>query len=177
MEETTTPTVTTRSVGIKYGLILAGISTVYFLGMTFAGIDMTQGPGRWVSFIFYLAIIFLAQQNFKEEGDGFMPYGKGIGISFWIGLVSSVAYSIFFYVYVKFVDSSFIENMKNVQMEQMQERGMSQEQIDQAMQISGAFMTPEALLGFGIFFGVIMVVVCGLVVTIFTQKANPNTEI
>jgi hypothetical protein len=67
------------------------------------------------------------------------------------------------------------DTIKENQLKAMQEKGgMSDEQIDQAMEISGKFMTPEVFLGTGFFFGIIGVLVIGLIVTIFTQKKNPE---
>ncbi len=177
MEENSTPVVTTRSVGVRYGLIMAGISIAYFLTLALAGVDQTAGIARWASIIFYLAVIFLAHKNYKEQGDGFMAYGQGMGITFWLALVSSVIYSVFFYAYIKFIDSSFVETIKNNEIEKMQEKGMSDEQIDQAMGIASMFMTPEAMFGFGLVFGTIMIVCIGLVVTAFTQNKNPDATV
>lgn len=170
--QTTAPT--TRSTGVRYGLFLGGISIAYFLILTIAGIDMTEGPARWASFLFYFGIIYLAHKYYKEEGDGFMSYGQGMGITFWIALVSSGISSVFSYIYMKFIDSGFVEAIKQKQIEQMQERGMSDEEIDRAMDIAGAFMTPEAMLIFGIIFGIIFIVFCGLLVSIITQKKKPE---
>ncbi|MDZ4714756.1 MAG: DUF4199 domain-containing protein [Cytophagales bacterium] len=177
MEENTQPAVTTRSVGLRYGVILAAISIVYFTVLTVMNVDMTQGAARWASIVFYVAVIYLAQKNFLSNGDGFMGYGQGMGVVFWIGLVSSTIYSIFFYVYIKFIDSGFAETIKDKQIEEMQNRGMSDGQIDQAMDMASKFMSPEALLIFGFLGGIIFVVITGLIVTIFTQKANQQASL
>lgn len=177
MEETSTPTVTTRSVGIRYGVIMAAISIVYFLALTMASVDMTSGIGRWSSLVFYVVVLFLAHKNFKEGGDGWMTFGQGMGIAFWLGLICSVIYSAFFYIYIKFIDSAFVEAIKEKQIDEMRAKGMGEDQIDQAMKFAGAFMTPEAMLIFGLVGGIIMILIVGLVVTIFTQKKNPQSEV
>lgn len=175
MEETTTPSISTRSVGIKYGLVMAVISIAYFVILNTAGVDMTQGIGRWGSLVFYAGIIFLAQKNFKDQGDSFMSYGQGMGISFWISLISSVIGSIFTYFYVKFIDTGYIQQMMDKQREQMEAGGnLSEDQIDNAMSMTAKFMTPEMILIFGIIGGIIMILIVGLIVTIFTQKKNPE---
>ena len=177
MEEQTVQTEapTTRSVGMRYGLILSLISIVYFLVLTMSGVDMTSGIGRWSSIVFYLAIIYLAQRNFKQSGDGYMSYGQGFGISFWISLISSVIYSVFFYIYVKFIDSSFLQAIKDKQIEAMQQRGMSDADIDRAMQFAGMFTKPEVLFAFSIIGGIIFISICGLIITIFTQNNKPES--
>lgn len=134
-----------------------------------------SGNARWLSFPIYIVIIFLAHKYFKENGDGFMTFGQGVGISFWMGLLSSVISSIFTYFYIKFIDGSMIQQAKDAEIEKMQNKGMSDEQIDQAMQFAAAFMTPEAFLIIGLIFGIIFIVITGLIISIFTQKKNPET--
>jgi hypothetical protein len=175
MEETTTPSISTRSVGIRYGLIMGLISVAYFVILNTAGVDTTQGIGQWASIIFLIAIIVLAHKYFKDNGDGFMSFGQGIGISFWISLVSSAISSIFTFIYVKFIDTGFIANMMDKQRTALEERGgMSDEQIDAAMSMTSKFMTPGMMLVFGIIGGVIITVIVALIITIFTQKRNPE---
>jgi len=175
MEENV-PLPSTRSVGIKYGLILSVVSILFFLALTLSGANMA-GPVRYLGYIIYAVFIFLAHKNFKDEGNSYLSYSQGIGIAFWMSLVSSVISSLFTYVYVKFVDAGFIEMMKETQLEQFQEKGMSEAQIEQAMKFSEMFMKPESLLLFGIVFGIIGIVVTALIVTIFTQKKNPEPAI
>ncbi|HEY0743563.1 MAG TPA: DUF4199 domain-containing protein [Chryseosolibacter sp.] len=162
--------VTTRSAGVRYGLIAAVIGIVYFLALTSAGIDMQEGAWRWVGYVITIVLVVLAHKYFKDNNGSFMSYGQGVGIAFWLALVSSAINSVFTYIYIKFVDTAFMDSAKQKQIEQMQERGMSDEQIDQAMQISAMFMTPEAIFGFALVFGIIGTVIIGLIISIFTQK-------
>ena len=171
------PKVTTMSVGIRYGLIQAVVSIAYFVGMDVAGVDMTQGIGRWASLLFSIAIIYLAHKYYKENGDGYMSIGQGTGIGFWMSLVSSVISSAFTFVYVAYINTGYIEQMLDKTRESMESRGgMSDEQIDQAMEMTAKFMTPTMMLIFGIVFGIIILVLCALVVSLFTKKNNPALE-
>lgn len=177
MEEAAAPQVTTRTAGARYGLIMSVISIVMFLGMSFANVDMSSGIGRWVSIPIVFVVLYLAQKYFMDNGDGFMTYGQGIGITWWFSLVSIVVYCAFFFAYISFIDGSFVETIKQQQIQQMQERGMSDEQIDQAMSISAMFMTPGMITIFAVVFGLIGNMVCGLILTIFTQKASQEPRI
>lgn len=177
MEDSAAPSVTTRSVGTRYGVIMAVISIVMFVGMSVASMDMTSGIGRWLGIPVFLVILYLAQKYFIDNGDGFMSYGQGIGVTFWFSLVSMVIYIVFFYVYIKFIDGSFVETVKQQQIDQMAARGMSDEQIDQAMSFSSAFMTPEMMAVFGFLGGMFFDMLCGVILTIFTQKKNPEPSI
>jgi hypothetical protein len=176
MEESTNATspISTRSVGIRYGLFLGVISIAYFMIMNLLGVDMSQGFGRWGGLVFSLAMIFLAHKYFKDNGDGFMSFGQGFGIGFWISLISSAISSVFTYIYVSFIDQSFIQQMLDKVREGMEQKGTPDDQIEKAMEITAKFMTPGSMFIFGIIGGVIMGIICAVVVTLFTQKKSPE---
>lgn len=172
----TTEQLSTRSVGVRYGLILAVISIAYFVILSVAGIAM-EGAASIPSYLFIAVVVFLAHKYYKENGNGYLSIGQGIGIAFWTGLISSLVSSAFTYIYIKFIDASFMENLRNTQIENMQEQGMSEEQIDQAMQFAGAFMTPEMIAVFGIVGGIIAAIIIGLIISLFTKKSDPDMAV
>jgi len=176
-ENATNPAVTSRSAGTRYGVIMALVSIVMFVGMQVAGVDQQSGFARWLGIPVFLVILYLAQKYYLDNGDGFMSYGQGIGITFWFSLISLVIYIVFFYIYLKFIDDNFIEVAKQAQIDQMAEKGMSNEQIDQAMNITSKFMTPEIMAGLGFLVGMFFDMLCGVILTIFTQKNNPQPAI
>lgn len=167
-------TVTTRSAGIRFGLINALLSIVFFLILTIAAIDSTSGPWRWLGYLITAVIVFLAHKYYKDNTDGFMSYGQGVGIGFWIGLVSGIISSLFMYLYIKFIDASFLDLLKENQIEQMRQRGMSDEQIDRGLEFTARFITPESLLILGFVGAIAGTVIVALFVSIVTQKKNPE---
>lgn len=167
---TTLETVSTRSAGVRFGLIAGVIGIAYFVILNAAGLDMQEGVWKWLGYVITIVMVALALKYFKDNNAGFMGYGQGVGISFWLGLISSVINSVFMYVYIKFIDTSFIDTIKEKQIAEMEGRGMSEEQIDQAMQMAGMFMSAEAIFFFALFFGILGTVVVGLIVSIFMQK-------
>lgn len=176
MENPTTETLSTRSIGVRYGLVLGVVSIVYFLILTFSGLDPNAG-WNWLGLVFSIVAIFLAHKYFKENGDGFMTYGQGVGIGFWLTLVSSVISVVFTYIYVKFVDTTYMDMIKEKQIESMQEKGMTDEQIDQAMEFAAAFSTPEMILIFGLLGGLFIGMIVVFIVTAITKKQNPDMTI
>ncbi len=176
-QNATAPAITTRSTGIRYGVINGVIGIAYFLVLTMAEIDMSKGFGRWGGTIITIVIVFLAHKYFKENGDGYMSFGQGVGIGFWTGLVSAVISSLFTYIYAKFIDPSFISTIREKAIEDMEAKGQSQEQIDAAMKFVEMFTSAEAILFMGLFFGVLIVVIVALIISIFTQKPHPETSI
>jgi hypothetical protein len=169
-------TVTTRSAGVRYGLIGGIVSIAWFLVMSVAGLD-SQGPAQYLGWVLIIVFIVLAQKYFKDNGDGYMSYGQGIGIAFWYALVSSVISSVFVFIYISFIDSGYLDAIKDKQLEALEKQGMSEAQIEQAMQITSSFMSPGMMLVMGLFGGIVLSVIFALIITIFTQKNSPERGI
>lgn len=167
--------ISVKQVSVKYGLILAMISIIFFLITVFAGLVGNQAV-QYLGMIPTIILIVLAHKEFKQEGDGFMSYGQGLGIGTLTVTISSIVYTIFFYVYIKFIDSSFMEIMKDKQLEDMQAQGMSEEQIDQAMSMTSGFMTPEIISVFAILVAVFFGFILSLIISAFTKNSNPDLD-
>lgn len=165
----TTSSVTPRSVGVKYGLISALISVVYFLVLVLSGQNAFDNKWSWIGQIVSVALVVLAHKNFKDSGNGYMTYGQGVGIAFWIALVSVVINFSLTYAYVNFIDASAMDMFYEHQTEQMSMQGMQDEQIDMAISWTKTLFWPMYLF-MGLFFGVLV----GVIVSIFTQKKNPE---
>ncbi len=176
-QNVTASAITTRSAGIRYGVINGVIQVAYFLILTTAGMQVSKGFGPWGGTLITLVVLFLAHKYYKENGDGFMTYGQGIGVGFWLGLVSAVISSAFGYIYAKVIDPSYISTIREKAIEDMEASGQTPEQIDMAMKFVEMFTSAEAILIMSLVIGVIMTVVIALIVTIFTQKPHPETSI
>lgn len=175
-QENATPSVTTRSAGIRFGLISGVVSIVYFVAMTSLGINIGQPPISYISWIFPIVFVWLAHNYYKTNGDGLMTYGQGIGIAFWMSLIGGLISSVFTYVYIAFIDPSFIDMIQQAQIEAMQEKNMSQEQIDQAMKFAGMFTSPGLIAVFGFIGNIITTVIVALLVTIITKNTSSSQQ-
>lgn len=169
MEENESSKPTVRSVGLKYGAVSAVVNIVFFLILALSGLGAFDNKWGWIGMIFSVIILYLAHKNFKDDGDGFMSYGQGVGIGFWISLVSIVIGALFTYTYANIIDPATMESFYEKQYEQMQEKGMQDEQIEMAVSWTKKLFWPIYVV-FGIFFGLIV----ALIVTIFTQKKSPE---
>ncbi|MBX2967531.1 MAG: DUF4199 domain-containing protein [Cyclobacteriaceae bacterium] len=170
MEENTTKELpTVRSVGIKYGLISALVSIVFFLILVLTGANAFDNKWNWIGLIFSIVILVLAQKNFKDDGNGFMSYGQGVGIGFWVALISVLIGGVFTYVYSNIIDPATMDTFYQAQQQQMEDRNMPDDQIEVAVEWTKKLFWPMYAF-FGVFFGVLL----ALIVTIFTQKKSPE---
>ena len=160
---------TVRSVGIKFGLISGVISIVFFLVLALADLNPFDNKWGWIGAPISIIILFLAQKNFKDEGDGFMSYGQGMGITFWLGLISILVAGAFTYCYSNFIDTGVMDLFYEKQRADMAAKSMPDEQIEMAVTWTKKLYWPIYF-----FFGILFSLIIGLIVTIFTQKKNPE---
>jgi hypothetical protein len=166
---------TVKQVGIRYGIYLAIIAIIYTTLLQIMNMAANQSLG-YISYIFVIIAIILAHRDYKKSNE-FMSYGQGISISMISITISTVVSTIFMYLYIKFIDNSMLELIKQQSEAKMQQRGMSDEQIEQAMAISSKFMTPEMILVFGILGGLLIGFIISLIITAITKKTAPEIPV
>ena len=175
MEQTLDTQPSVSKIAFKWGLIVGLVMIVYSLIILMSG-QFGNNLLQSVAYLFLIVGIVLAHKEYKQSGDGFMSYGKGLGLGTLTVLVAVVLSSIFGYIYMTMIDPGVIDMIKEQQVTQLQEQGMSDAQIEQAMGFSESFMTPGALTIFGILITTFVGFILSLIVTAFTKNSNPELD-
>ncbi len=165
-----------NAIAMRYGLISGVISIVYSLILNITDLAFTNKALSWVSFIILVAAIVLAMREFKRQNGGFMSYGQGLGIGTLVAVISSILGGIFMYIYVKFVDSGYMDKMRDMQVAELESKGMNDEQIDQAIAISDKMMTPEMMVVFAIIGGLVFGFILSLIISAIMKRNRPEFE-
>lgn len=160
---------TVRSIGIKYGLFGAGLAVLQFLVLVMLGANAFDNKWSWIGIVITIALIVFAHREFKQEGDGFMSYGQGVGIGFWMAVISVIITGAFTLIYTSFIEPETMERFYDAQRIQMEDKNMPDDQIDMAISWTQKLFWWMYFF-MGIFFGTLLAVI----VSIFTQKKNPQ---
>lgn len=163
---------TTSSIGLRFGLISSVISIVLFIIPAVTGQNPFKGAWNWVGMVVGIGILVFAHKSFKDDGDGFMTYGQGIGIAFWMSLVSTIIVVGFMYVYINFIDANPFELFMEQQQEEMAAKGTPENIIETSTEWTRKLFWPIALI-----MGVLGSIIIAVIVSIFTQKKDPNAII
>lgn len=166
---------TVKSVAMKWGLILGLISIAYFLIVTLGNLQAVSGINL-IGLIPSIIIIYLAHKEFKDNGDGYMSYGQGLGLGTLLALISSLISAVFAYVYIKFIDTTYFDTVKDIQIAEMQKNRMSDSEIETAMGFTEGFMNAEVTFIFGIVMGVLAGFIISLIVSAITKNSNPELD-
>jgi hypothetical protein len=169
MTENTTTMPTARSIGLKFGLYYGVFSIVYFIVIALVGANPFDQTWNWVGIIFSVGFLVWAHITFKNEGDGYMSFGQGVGIGFWITLVSLIIGGLFTFFYITMIDPGLFDGFMEMQRANMEAQGMPDNQIEMSQEWTKKLFWPFYVV-IGLFFGVLIAVI----VTIFTQRKNPE---
>ncbi|QMU27506.1 DUF4199 domain-containing protein [Adhaeribacter radiodurans] len=104
-------TISTESFGIRYGIIAAAAMIAYFLFINVVNLQDLEIV-RFASNIFILVAVIWAINAYRQRYHGSVPYLPGLAIGFLVGLVSSVIYAFFIYVYAKFLNPDYATVLK-----------------------------------------------------------------
>jgi hypothetical protein len=165
-----------NAIALRYGIICGIITIVYSLILNITELALTNQILGWISFLIVIAAIVMAMREFKKQNQGFMSYGQGLSIGTIVVLVSSILGGIFTYLYVTLIDTGYIEKMRNMQVTELENKGMSDDQIDQAMLITDKMMTPSMIPLMAILGGVIFGFLLSLIIAAIVKHNRPEFE-
>lgn len=164
-----------KKIALNYGVLLALLSIV--LQVISYVLDAHIDRPWWLSVLQLLisvSVIVYGIKSFKTGNAGFLTLGQALKTGVAISLVAGIIAVIFNYIFMNFIDPDFIEKTMEFSREQMitDNPNLSQEQLDNAMEISAKFMSPWIMSAFAIiatlFFGFIISLVSGLI-----MRKNP----
>lgn len=168
--------VSKKHISIRYGLISGLVGIAFFVVLNLIGLGTHQGIS-WLAYVIMAAIIYLAHKAFKEEGDGYMSYGQGLGIGTLVSLLSAVVGGVFTYIYVAYINTDYIQEILDKTREQMEKGGQQDAVIDQAMGIIEKATSPTIMPILGLVSTVFFGFIISLIVSAITQNKRPENEL
>ena len=162
-------------IATKYGLIQGAIGFVLFVIVAMTG--MKQNWMSVVSIAVLVVLMVLAHKEFKKTHEGVMSYGQGVGSGMLLAVIASVLSTILLYIYVGFINTGYPTAALKVQQAALEERGVTGAQLDQALSMTSAMLTPTGIVVTSLVSGVIVGFIVSLVVSAFTKCADPRAVI
>lgn len=165
---------TTRN-ALKWGVIL-GVTSV-ILSIVTNVFDLWKLPvAGFFSIPIFFVVIFLSLKEYKSE-TGFLSIGESIGMGAIMGAISGLMNSLFSFIYLTFIDTNFTAKVMDFTREKMLATGqLSEEQIDQALEMGKSWSTPSFTFIFGLFLSILGAFVVSLILSLFLKKEKPIFE-
>ena len=162
--------VSTWKANLNWGLILGFVLVIYTAILYFADQTFNKGLGS-VSYLFMIAGIFFGIKAYRDNFlGGFISYGKAVGAGVIISLYSGILGAIFTILLYTAIDPDLVQKLYSITEQGMLDKGMAEEQIEVAMEVSKKFMSPYFMAVWVIVGSVFVGLIISLIEAIFLKK-------
>lgn len=169
------PEVKPNSIAVKYGLY-GGLASI-LVGLLLYVLDLTDytktGGGTLTAVLSYSILIItpiFAILAYRNILGGLINFKQAFLCGFITSLVMIVISSFWSYIFMSFIAPDIMDTIAQAQVSAMEERGMTEEQIEQAQSMMGTFMKPGFMALTALFFGSIIAAILNLILAAILQK-------
>lgn len=162
---------------MQFGLTLGIALTVISLAVYVLELYEHQWINYLSTVVLIAGIVMGIKNRRNKELGGYISYGSALGYGTLITLFASIISATLSMCYLAFIDDSFIQFTLDQQETQMYEKGMADEQIEMAMEMTAKFMNPLWMGVMAVVMSTIMGFIISLIVAAFLKKdADPFAE-
>lgn len=161
---------------LNFGMITGGAMIVFSLLLFILDMHLNRSVS-WIGYLVMLAgMVYGTLEYRKKYTGGFLSYGKAFTSCFMIGLFAGILASAYFFVFVQFIHPGFIGEMLDQTRISMAESrpGMSEEQIEEAVEMSAKFMSAPWMAVWGLIAYTASSAVLSLLAAIFLKKEDTS---
>ena len=159
------------------GLILGLIGVVYTLVIWILDLSFNKNIGYLFLLVEIVILFFLIKSYRDNHMHGTISYGQALGAGVIIFLYATIITSIFSYLLNTVIDPDLMQKGLAAQEQVLLDRGLTQEQVDQALKVAGKMMKPAISIPIGLIVNMFFGLILSLIVAAFVRKeGNPLVE-
>ena len=163
---------------LKNALNLGAITGIFISVIQLLLLVLGFDDSSILQWIIYLAMILSITWGCRTYRDvvleGYISYTQSLGFGLLVSLGASVIFSFFLYIYMKFIDTTYIALILDQMQLAMYENDTKESDIEMIMNLYRSFLTPGAMAVAMIFTYFFIGSVISLISSIFIK--NPKTE-
>lgn len=164
----------TAKFALKWGLI-TGVALIIYSTILYTVGGMANTSLTMLVYVIIAALLTLGIREFKKLNGGYLTIGEGVGLGALLSAVSGILSSAYSVLYTTVIDPSVREQILNQVRAKMEDQGnLTDEQIDQALEISQKFQTPGLQLIFGILGSILVGVIFSLIISAIMRHKKDN---
>ncbi len=164
----------TSRLALKWGAIL-GLVLMLYSSLGYTANLMTNSAFGSLPLILIIAGLVLAMREFRTLNGGFMTFGEGVGLGALTTAVSGLLSNLYSVFYTNVIDPGLMGRVMDQTRDQMEEQGkMTDEQIDQTMEMMKMFQSPGLQIIVGVLGSIIFGTLLSLVIAAIMRRQNTN---
>lgn len=162
-------------VAIRYGLIFGLVSSIY--GILLYVFQLETNPVLpYIAWIFLILAITQAIKDYRRQNQGFVSYGQGLGIGALTGAIIGLISGMLNTFYLQVIDNTPLQRIADVTRTTLEKRGMSDEEIEKALEMSKSFQSPGLLFLFSVLGSILIGFILALIISAVLQRKRPTFE-
>ena len=161
---------------MNFGAMLGLTLIIYSLLLWM--LDATTNKSlSFVNYIIMIGGIVLATKAFRDnEQGGYITYGRALAVGTLTSAFAAIITSFFTYLLYTVIDPGLIDKTYALMEEAYYEAGMSDSQIEMALNMAKRFTNPFMIMVFGFIGSVFMGFIFSLITSIFLKKESSHFE-
>lgn len=160
---------------LKWGLII-GIASVLFSTILYVTEQVGNTSLSVIAYVIIIVGLVMAMREYRSLNNNYLSYGEGLGLGTLTAAVAGILSSLYGVLYTTVIDPEFQGRMMDQLRVQYEEQGMSDDQIDKAMQFGQLFQSPGLLFVFGVLGTIFMGFIFSLVIAAILRRNRPVFE-
>jgi len=161
---------------LKYGAIIAAALILLSLVAYVSNLSGNRFLG-WLENIIIIGGLVWAMKNFRDKHrGGYMEFGQGVSLGTLVSLFGGSLTSLYSFIFLKYIDPSALEGLKNASIERMMQGGYSDAELEMMDSLFQFFYTPGMMLIGGILGAILGGVIISLILAAIIKKPKPLFE-
>lgn len=153
------------------GFALIAVSVVFYV------LGMTESKAvQWLSYAVLAAGIYLGSKARKDEQNGFLSYGEGLGAGTGVAFFASIIIAFYTFIFFHFIDPAMVDQLISRAELEMYDRGSSEQEIEMGMKYAKMFMTPHAMAIMVVLTYTFIGFIFSLITSAILRKDDPSFE-
>lgn len=133
---------------IQFGVIGGLASIIVSLILYFANLQL-EPWAKWISSLVLIGAVILGIRAIAKQNQNLeLPFGTLFGGGMLVTLIITIFTIAYFLFYIKLIEPDFVDKILDISRQQMAQKGLNDDQIEKAVEMSKKFMTPGLMVLF-----------------------------
>lgn len=167
------------STGLIYGLLGGLIMSIFLLLLYVGGVSYFMSAVAWLGYLIIITIAVLAGVRQKKLNGGYLSFGEALKVVFTVFALAFLIQTIFSYVLLNYVDTSFRDNLTQATLvkteEMLKKFGASESQIEEAVKRASeqdSYSFKNIALGYGMMC-ILFFLISLIIAAVIKKKPQP----
>jgi hypothetical protein len=165
--------VSSARIALKWGLIYGVVGILYNTVAYNTELWKSWAVGVLALLVMLFGVLYFAFNEYKSLNGGFMTFKEGLGLGTLTVTTGGLISVIFDNFYKKVIDPSLIEQQIEMITEQYESMGLSEAQIDEAIQKVEATTNSGLAIVWGVLGAVVFGFIASLIMAAIMKKDKP----